>query len=247
MKKIIALVLFATTLVSCQFSETMTINEDGSGRMAIQMDLGEMMAFSGEFSPDSTMVKQDTIISFKDMFEEKKDSIAKLPAKEQERLKKMENYKVHMDIDPESKKMLMEVFVDFKNVEEANDLFKGLDQVEGVMPGSSSSDASDDDPMEVKEDILGVRFSYNDGVFKRDAYIIDETEHQKQIDSMKQAAAFMSEMKYKVKYTFPKKIKKSSAEDAMFSLDGKTVTLERSFFEYFKNPDVLDLEIELEK
>ena len=57
----------------------------------------------------------------------------------------------------------------------------------------------------------------------------------------------MSGISYKLKYTFPKKIKKTSAEDATFSLDGKTLELERGFVEYLKNPDVLDIEVELEK
>ena len=36
-------------------------------------------------------------------------------------------------------------------------------------------------------------------------------------------------------------------EDAMYSADGKTIEFERSFVEYIKNPDVLDLEVKLEK
>ena len=63
---------------------------------------------------------------------------------------------------------------------------------------------------------------------------------------MKQAEGFMGTMVYKLKYTFPKKIVKSSIEDARFSLDGKTIEVESTFLEYLKNPDVLDLEVELE-
>ena len=57
----------------------------------------------------------------------------------------------------------------------------------------------------------------------------------------------MSGMTYKLKYTFPRKIKKSSVEDATYSLDGKTIEMERSFIDYIKNPDIMDLEVELEK
>ena len=79
-----------------------------------------------------------------------------------------------------------------------------------------------------------------------DSYIIDEAAHKRQVDSMKQAEAFMSSMKYKIKYTFPRRIKKTSVEDATFSLDGKTMELERSFLDYFRDPDVLDVRVELE-
>ena len=40
---------------------------------------------------------------------------------------------------------------------------------------------------------------------------------------------------------------KASAKDAKLSLDGKTIEIERSFLAYLKNPDILDLEVELEK
>ena len=76
-------------MVSCQFTETMVINEDGSGRMSISMDLSEMMAFSGEMESDSTITKMDTIIPFKYILEDKKDSIAQLSTREQKKIKRV--------------------------------------------------------------------------------------------------------------------------------------------------------------
>jgi len=97
------------------------------------------------------------------------------------------------------------------------------------------------------EDVMGVNYVYDGRSFKRDAYIKDPERHSQQMDSLKSAEAFMESMKYKLKYTFPKKITKSNIEDARYSLDGKTIEIERSFIQYFKDPDVLDLEVELEK
>ena len=57
----------------------------------------------------------------------------------------------------------------------------------------------------------------------------------------------VSELKYTLKYTFPRKIVKSSIDDATYSLDAKTIEVTRSFVAYMKDPNVLDLEIELEK
>ncbi|MCW5520223.1 hypothetical protein J1N09_10265 [Aureitalea sp. L0-47] len=245
MKKLFLLAFVSISLISCQFQETMILNEDGTGRMSLSMDLSEMMAFSGEFGKDSTETKQDTIITFKDIFEEKKDSIAKLSRAEQKKLKAMENYKIRIMSDPDAEKMLMDVFTDFKDVSEANELMRGYQQAEGFIPGSDSS-ASEEGGDEEEPEIMAVAYEFKNNVFKRDAYIIDEVAHKRQIDSMKQAEAFMSSMKYKIKYTFPRKIKSTSVEDATFSLDGKTMELERSFLDYFKDPDVLDVEVELE-
>lgn len=242
-KKCIALVALGISVISCQFTETMVLQEDGSGKMNLSVDLSEMMAFGGEMAQDSTFVKMDTIYSFKDLMEAKKDSIAQLPMEEQKRLKAMENYKINVVTDPETNTMIVDVFTDFKNVSEANELMKGFELSQSIMPGSSSSN----DTKEKEPEVIGVSYSYSKGKFKRDAFIKDKKAHQKQVDSLKNAEAFMSGMSYKIKYTFPRKIKKTSVEDATFSLDGKTLELERGFVAYLKNPDVLDIEVELEK
>ncbi len=246
LRKIITLLLLSVTLVSCQFTETMVLNEDGSGTMSVSMDLGEMMAMMGEMGKDSTMVKTDTIISFKEMFEEKKDSISKLSAEEQQKLKALENYKIRMDMDPEISKMVVDIFSDFKNVSEANDLMKGFEGIDNVVPGMGDDNKNDSDDGSNNSNIA-VRYSYKKGVFKRDAYIVNVEKHKAQLDSMASVESFMGEIKYKIKYTFPRKIKSASIDDAMFSADGKTIEFERSFLEYLKNPDVLDLEVKLKK
>ncbi|MDC7995913.1 hypothetical protein [Altibacter sp. HG106] len=247
-KKVLLLGMLAISLVSCQFTETMVLNEDGSGRMTVQMDLSEMMAFTQEFQKDSTLTKQDTIIPFKALFEEKKDSIAKLSAAQQARLKKMENYSAHLVTDPEEGTMILDIFVDFASVSEANNLMNGFSQAEGLVPKSGtnmSEDASEEN--EEEPEVLGVKYAFKNGVFKRDAFIKDKAAHKKQIDSLQSAKAFMEDISYTLKYTFPKAIKQSSAEDAMYSLDRKTVQITRKFIDYMTNPDVLDLEVVLEQ
>ena len=206
LRKITALLVLTFTFVSCQFTETMTLNEDGSGRMAISMDLGEMMSMMGEMGKDSTMVKSDTIISFKEMFEEKKDSISKLSKKEQQKLKALENYSIRMDMDPEKNKMVVDIFSDFKDVSESNDLMKAFEEMDDVMPSMGADDTKKDN--DGNDNNIGVKYSYKRGVFKRDAYIVDIEKHKTQVDSMASVESFMSAMTYRIKYTFPRKIKK---------------------------------------
>ena len=243
LQRFLFLLVLIFTLVSCQFTETMVINEDGSGSISISMDLSEMMAFSGEMMTDSTLTKMDTIIPFKYILEEEKDSIAKLSAREQKRLKNLENYNIHLVTDPEINKMVIDVFTDFKDVSEANELMKAFDETDEFIPGMKTDEEGDSS----NETNVGVNYSYKRGVFKRDSYILDREKYQVQMDSIKEVESFMSGMTYKLKYTFPRKIKKSSVEDATYSLDGKTIEMERSFIDYIKNPDIMDLEVELEK
>ena len=247
LRKVIFLLVLVFTLVSCQFTETMTIDKKGHGRMSLSIDLSEMMSMMGDMTNDTTLVKTDTIISFKSILEEKKDSIAQLPMEDQKRLKAMEDYKIHVALDPDEKMSVIEIFTDFKNVSEANDLMEGLSESGDVISSMTSGEAGANDNSEREDAVVGVSYSFKKGVFKRDAYIKDVSAHQQQLDSLKETESFMGGITYKLKYTFPSRIVNASAEDAKLSLDGKTIELERSFLEYMKNPDVLDLEVELEK
>ncbi len=245
LKKLLFLLVFAFTIVSCQFTETLTINEDGSGRMSMNIDMKEMMTMTQSMGIDSTMVKMDSTVTFAAFLEEKKDSIAKLPKADQEKLKKLEDYSIRTVMDPETSDLFIDVFVDFNNIDEANNLMSSLNQASAIMPESPRGNAEvKSDP---SSDVIGVWYDYTGESFKRDAYIKDEVAYQKQKDSLQEAEMFMSSMNYKLKYTFPKKIKSASIKDANYSLDGKTITIERRFLDYFKDPDVLDLQIEFEE
>jgi len=247
MKKILILLIGAVLLVSCQFKETMVMNEDGSGRMSVAVDLTELMAMSNEFGTDSTATKQDTIIHLKDLFEEKKDSISQLPQAEQDRLAKIANFSVHTVMDPETNELMFDVFTNFKDVSEANELMAAFQESDQFMPGGDESgEAVDDNSSDPSYELIGVNYSYKNKRFVRDAFIKDPEAHAVQMDSLVSVEAFLSSMVYTLSYTFPKKIKSASAQDAKLSMDGKTIELERSFIDYFKNPDVLDLEVILE-
>lgn len=244
-KKVCLLLLLTIVLVSCQFSETMVINEDGTGRMSLAMDMSEMMAMMP--ASDTLEPKIDSIVSFKKIFEEKKDSIATLPKEEQERLKLLENYQMRILMDPADQKMEYEIFTDFKSVAEANNLMEGLNASESMSVSPMGATDTSKEKKEQQQQPTGVKFSYKNNVFKRDAYIKDPEAFAKISDSIQAFEAFMEDAVYKIKYTFPKKIKSVSIEDAEISSNGKTVTFQKSFFAYMKNPDELDVEIILEE
>ncbi len=235
------LIGFCGILTSCTFTETMVLEEDGSGRMSILMDASEAMSFGGESFQEDGAVAIDTVISFREMLLEKKDSIALLPLDEQERLKKMENFNLRLLMNPEKQEFMYDVFVNFKNIAEANNLFQGLDQAGALSGGPTTGQETPE-----KEETIKVAFSYENNIFKRDAYIIDKAAHQRELDSLKGMEMMLEGMTYKLNYTFPKPIKTTSQKTATFSLDRKTLFYEASFMEYMKNPDVLDIEVVLE-
>ena len=244
-KKVCLLVILAVTLVSCQFSETMVLNEDGTGRMSLSLDMSEMMAMMP--MNDTLDMKMDSVMSFKQLFEEKKDSISKLPKDEQERLKLMENYQMRILMDPEKQKMEYEIFTDFKSVSEANNLMEGLNTSESMSVSPMGTTSQSKEKKESQEQPTAVKFTFENNVFKRDAYIKDAAAFAKISDSLQAFESFMEDAMYTIKYTFSKKIKSVSIKDAKISNDGKTVTFQKPFFAYMKNPDELDVEIILEE
>ncbi|MDN3724734.1 hypothetical protein QRD02_10090 [Aequorivita sp. SDUM287046] len=241
--KLFFLCTLALSFVGCHFTETMVLNPDGSGTISVEANMNEMMAFGGAGMADSMFVKMDTIIYMKKFLEEKKDSIAKLPASEQQKLKKMEKFNLHIKMDTENSEMIYDISTNFKNISEANDIVNGIEQIDKMMPNDPNSETKKEDTPEV----FGVNYTFDKGIFKRDAYIKNEKLHQQEVDSLQQAEAFMASSDYTLKYTFPRKIKKVSTPDAVISEDKKSLTLQRPFLDYYKNPDVLDLEVVLEK
>lgn len=246
LKNILFLVGVGLLLISCQFSENMVLHEDGSGTMYVEVDMSDMMAFGGMGMDDSTLVQVDTIIYMKRFLEENKDSIASLSKEEQLKLKKLENFNIHVRMDTETSEMIYKVSTSFKSVSEANNIFSGLELIGNLMP-TKGEDSQQTNKDEDSPELIGVSYSFDDGVFKRDAYIKDAKLHQQQVDSIKQTEAFLGSTYYTLNYSFPKPINKVSNPDAKITNNNKSLTLKVLFPEYFKNPDLLDLEVELEK
>ena len=242
--RLLFLLVLTVGINSCQFSETMVMELDGSGNISMELDLSEMMSMGAMSEVETAEEKVDTIIYMKDFLQEKKDSISKLPKADQEKLQKLEKYKVQINMDSKEQVMKYNISVDFKNVSEANDIINAMKQVENIGPSSGLDNV--DNKKEETPDIIGVRYSFENNTFSRDGYIKDVKLHKQQVDSLKQTEAFFTGSIYTLNYTFPKKIKKSSNPKAVFSNDKKTIVIKTSFLDYFKDPDILDLKVELE-
>jgi len=245
MKKIQYALIVAIIFVaaSCNFTEEIHLKEDGSGKLSINFDGSEMMDMAGDELTKTNEEPIDSIISFKDFLEEKKDSIAQLPKEEQEKLKKLEPFNMRMVMDPEKKVMMFDLFSEFKNVNEVNDAFSAFQDASALGPNANPQQGQ----IKPSEQATEVNYSFKKNTFTRKAKIMDQELFQQQLDSLEGAEMFLSGSTYTLKYHFPKKIKSTTAEEATFSQDGKTLIYEVNFLDLMKDPSVLDLEVELEK
>ena len=240
----LAMVLFT----SCQFSEHVYLNADGSGRMEFKFDGSELMQMGGEGMLENSKKKNiDSTFSFKDVFKDKQDSISKLPKEQQAKLKAMENFKVHMLVNSETKAFNMEFITDFKKASELKDMFAAMN-VMSDLEGKSSTSKNPANPIASMGDFENweTSFSFKKGVFKRHVEVLDKEAQETSADSLKGAAFMFANSKYKVNYHLPKRVKSVSNDKALFSADGKTVIIEYGILDYFTNPEVMNLEIVLE-
>ena len=233
-------------VVSCNFTEELHVNEDGSGKLSISFDGSELMKQLPEGTTDSVPEKPvDTLLVFKDILEEKKDSIALLSSEEQEKLKKLEPFSMRMSMDPEKKEMRFNMFSEFKNVNEINDAFNAFQSAASVgpQPGGGAVKAS---PKKTPEPGTEVDYTFNGNTFTRITTIVDQELFQQSVDSLAGAEMFLSGSTYTFKYHFPRKVKNVNVEGATFSLDGKTMTYEVNFLDMIKSPEAVNLKVELE-
>lgn len=254
MKRFFTLVACALTmlLTSCQFSENIYINEDGSGSMKFSMDASEMMEMvsqMGDSEASKGMEKaMDSTIVFKEFLEEYKDSIATLTPEEQQKIKSLENFTMHMKMDPEAKSMLFDLSTEFKNANELKDMFKTMNNFSNLQGkgGSPTNSASSPFASMADDGSTEVSYAFDGTTFKRSAQVVDKEAHQIAVDSLGQAEMMFGASKYKINYHFPRAVKSFSKEGAMYSEDRKTVTFEVGFLDVLKNPELLDFEVVLE-
>lgn len=231
-----------TLVSSCNFTEEIYLNDDGSGKISINFDGSEMMSMAGDEMMESNEKAIDSIVSFKTFLDEKKDSIATLPLEEQAKLKKLEPFNLHMIMNPETKTMKFDMYSEFQSVSEVNDAFSTFQNANSIGPGPKNQGA----PNSMGNQGTEVDYSFKSGTFKRTTKIVDSVLQKQSLDSLQGAEMFLGSSTYKLKYHFPRKIKSSTAETATFSADGKTLFFEVSFLSYLKNPDTLNIQVELE-
>ncbi|WP_430424100.1 hypothetical protein [Maribacter litoralis] len=241
--KIFTAVIITVLFIACNFTEEIYFNENGSGKMSIAFDGGEMLQMLPE--TDSTKLEEviDSTLVFKDLLIEKKDSIAKLSPKQQAKLKRLEPFKLHMKVDAENGIMNFDMYTDFKNVTEVNDAFNSFQSASAIGPISGGKSM----PSGATEEATQVKYSFKRNKFKRETIILDQTLFANSIDSLAGAEMFLSGSTYTFKYHFPKRVKSTNIEEATFSMDGKTMVHEVNFLEMMKDPESMVIEVELEK
>lgn len=246
--KLLSFSFLLATLTSCTFTENIYVNDNGTGKFSVDIDGSALMQMAGDQlgSQMGADAKKsiDSTFTFKQLIAEKQDSILKLSPEAQKEIKKLENFVFNMKMNAEQKQFLLNGATDFKNVNELQDILQSVSSLQKLEGGASPSTPF----AGLGDNKSKLSYTYDGKKFTRKA-IIDK---QKLTEKAKDTAADMSKMifassNYILKYHFPKKIKKISNPDALFSEDRKTITIQYPFTDYMENPDKLNFEVEFEK
>lgn len=241
MRKFKSLFLFISTvllLTSCMFTEEIYINNDGSGKYAFKIDMSEMMKSMGEMSPKDSLKESkvlDTIIFFKDILAENKDSIANLGKEDKEIIEALKDLKLHMQVDEEKGEMLMDFKMDFKDISELKNMEQKIAKAQAL-----SDKKKKDKNMPSNSDVT---YSFKDKTFSRNVSLKNLSEEQ--LNEVKEASSFLEGGLYKIIYHFESEIKSVSFKGAQLSDDKKTMTIEVPMDSIIKNQKLLDFEVKL--
>ena len=240
--KYLSSLLFIILFTSCQITETITINSDGSGDIKVEQirDENSYMQLAGEeYSKEN--VFQDTTYVFKEYIDKYSENFAKYTAEEQQLFKKYENVKVHLKKSSFEKEYKNEFSLHFNKVSEIPDLFK---------TENYASDIQHNYALTAENHYYKIEYNFDGKIFKRSVSItnIAELEKAKQ-ESEKFLTKYGSSklvQNYILKYHFPFKIKSVSNSKAVIISDKKSLTLEFLLSDFSQNPEITNLEVILE-
>ena len=225
---------------SCQVTETITINADGSGSIeVIQLrDENSYMQLAGEnYSREN--VFRDTTYIFKEYIKNYNGNFIKYTNEEQKLFEKYTNVKVLIKESSFEKEFKSTFSLDFKKASEIPDLYKTEDYADDIKYNYA---------LTAESHYYKIDYSFDGKIFKRLVSITNPAELQKTKDEFKKAGfKYVSlTQTYTLRYHFPKKIKTVSNEKAILSPDKKSLTLEFQLSECLQNPEMTNLEVVLE-
>ena len=242
------LIMFVSAIAftSCQITENIYLQEDGSGQIVYDIDASELMALAGDQLGEMGKKNIDSTMTFKQLFEEKKDSIAKMPLEEQQRLKKFEDVSMHMQMNAAQKVFKISLLNNFKKAAELQDMMQAMK----VMKSLDNKAAQADNPLGSMMDSganTDLKYSFDGKTFRRSLKITDPKLNEKSKDSTGMVKMTFSGSKYILKYHFPKKVKSVSNPNALFSDDRRTITIPYSLVDYMEQPETMSFEVILDK
>lgn len=233
---------FIITLHSCQVSETIHLNSDGSGSILVEelRDEQSYQLIAGEnYSKEEKF--EDTTYVFQDYAQKYSETFEKLTSFEKSVYEKHFPVEVKIKKSSYEKEFRTQLSQQFKTISEVADLYKTEDYADNIQNNYALS---------AEEHYYSVAFSFDGTRFNRIVKITEPVELKKQQDELanvkERIATFPLKQSFELRYYFSKPIQSVSNTKAVISGDKKSLVLTYSLIEVVTNPELTNLEVILE-
>ena len=267
MKRLVMLVGLMGLMYSCNVTESVVFNQDGSGTFNTTYDLGTAMAqmkSMGATGGDEDTEKKvvDTVMVFSELLKTHKDSIAQLSEDRQLAFEAIQDMFMTMKMDEEKGLFEFGVGMEFESIDDLKGIGEKIaaakrinskgEELDVMKDSSPIGKYMDNDNLNVGYDLTATGFSRTTDMTEQEitetkelfdelAKLEDEESREMQQDMF---TGYFESSTYTVSLTFPKKIKSTSIEGATISEDGKTLSYDASWLDYLKDPKMLDVKVE---
>ena len=240
--KIYVFLLTVILTTSCEVTETIYLNQDGTGKIETESlrDEHSFMLLAGEnYSKEEKF--EDTTYVFKDFIRKYSETFSKLPAFEKAIFHKYASVNVHNKKNSYDKEFRTKINQNFDNISAVPDLYKTEEYADDLKHNYA---------LNAEEHYYSVSYTFDGSLFNRTVKITDDVELKKQqekISDLKtRIANFKINQPYVLKYHFPKKIKSVSNANAKISEDKKSLELQFLISDCLQNPAITSLQVILE-
>lgn len=236
---LLLLILFAT---SCQLSETIYIEADGSGTIqtnSLRDEQSYLKLVLGAYNNEE--VFQDTTFVVKDFIDKHSETFNRISETDKAVFRKYNNVQVHIKNSSYEKEFRTTISQKFEAVNGIVDLYKTTEYV---------SDIRNNYALSAEEHYYKVNYFFDGKVFNRNIIITDAQELKKQIariDTLKTKYGKLDLLQnYRLEYHFPRRIKSVSNPNASIEADHKSLILNFLLSDCLQKPESTNLEVILE-
>lgn len=231
--------LLLILMSGCQITETININEDGSGSIEVYSLRDENSYYQLGANLHNSEKFKDTSFVFKDYITKYKDTFIKFSKSDQALFKEHANVKMHIKADPIQVENFNIVSFDFRNLKEIPNLYESLGLANSL-----------EQNYPVSKQFFKIKYTFEGTVFKRIIIIADQEKFDQQKKDFEKNKEMFSKYKlvqsYILNYHFPRKIKSVSSQKAIISEDKKSLKLEFLLSDCLQNPESTNFEVILE-
>lgn len=240
-RKIVAYILLLLT-VSCQVTETLHLNLDGSGsieEVELRDENSYMQLAKEDYSKED--VFKDTTYTFSDYFQKYSETFNRTAPEDQAVYKRYSKVKVHSKKSSYDKEFRTTISQNFQKASDIADLYKTEDY---------ASDIKNNYALSAEEHYYKVSYVYTENHFSRIVKITDSTHFKNQADIIEQYKTYYKGYKlvqnFQLKYYFPRKMQSVSNPLATISADRKSLSLQLLLTDCLQNPEITNLKVVFE-